>query len=118
MMNKEKIIRAIFWCNPAGEEPVRTWLKELSKKDRRLIGEDIKTVEFAWPVGMPTCRPITKGKGLWEVRTNLTGSRIARVLFYISDRKMCLLHGLIKKTQTTPKNDLDLAMKRKKEAQS
>jgi phage-related protein len=80
----------------------------MDSQDRRLVGEDIKTVEFGWPVGMPTCRPM--GDGLHEVRTHLPGNRIVRVFFYI-DRKqrMVLLHGLVKKSQATPASDLDLA---------
>jgi phage-related protein len=55
------------------------------------------------------------GKGLWEVRSDLTGGRIARVLFCIHEGKMVLLHSFVKKTQKTPDADLELAMKRKKE---
>ena len=99
---------AIFYRTEAGSEPVRSWLRAMDSQDRRLVGEDIKTVEFGWPVGMPTCRPM--GDGLHEVRTHLPGNRIVRVLFYI-DRKqrMVLLHGLVKKSQATPASDLDLA---------
>jgi phage-related protein len=87
--------------NQWGGEPVREWLKGLSPDDRKRIGEDIKTVEFGWPVGMPVCRPL--GGGIYEVRSGLAQNRIARVLFYI-DRKtrMVLLHRFIKKTQKTP----------------
>ena len=83
-------------------------MKAMPAADRRLIGEDIKTVEFGWPVGMPVCRPI--GDGLYEVRTNLAGNRIVRVFFYV-DRigRMVLLHGIIKKTRQTPDADLSLA---------
>jgi phage-related protein len=35
-----------------------------------------------------------------------------RVLFCAHEAEMILLHGFIKKTQKTPKADLDLAMKR------
>jgi phage-related protein len=60
---------------------------------------DIKTVEFGWPIGMPVCRAL--GRGLYEVRSNLAGNRIARVLFYIDKKsRMVLPHGFIKKTQT------------------
>ncbi|MBW4638143.1 MAG: hypothetical protein KME05_07895 [Gloeocapsa sp. UFS-A4-WI-NPMV-4B04] len=45
----EKRIKAIFYRNEAGTEPVREWLKALNKEDRYLIGTDIKTVEFGWP---------------------------------------------------------------------
>ena len=93
----------------AGGEPVRDWLKSLpSDEDRKRIGEDIKTVEFGWPVGMPACRPL--GDGVHEVRTSLPENRIARVLFYIDKKgRMVLLHGFIKKTRKTPDDDLDLA---------
>ena len=77
------------------------------------FGEDIKDVEFAWPIGMPLCRSL--GKGLWEVRSNLTSGRIARVLFCDLEGKMILLHAFIKKTQKTPPADLELAVKRKRE---
>ncbi|NIJ41429.1 phage-related protein [Parvibaculum indicum] len=110
-----KRIPAIFYRTGRGAEPVRDWLKGLNKADRLLIGADIKTVEFGWPIGMPTCRPL--GDGLHEVRTNLTNGRIARVIFFVRRGKMVLVHGFIKKTQKTPKPDLDLARKRKKEVE-
>jgi phage-related protein len=82
----------------------------MDPEDRRLVGEDIKTVEFGWPIGMPVCRLI--GDGMHEVRTRLPGNRIVRVFFYIDRRqRMVLLHGIVKKTQATPTADLDLARK-------
>ena len=62
---------------------------------------------------MPLCRPL--GSGLWEVRSDITDGRIARVLFCVEAGRMVLLHALIKKTQKTPAVDLELAIKRKKE---
>jgi phage-related protein len=112
----EKRIPAIFYRNEVGTEPVRNWLKALNKEERYLIGTDIKTVEFGWPIGMPTCRPM--GGGLFEVRTNLPQGRIARVLFCIYDSRLVLLHGFIKKTQKTPKKDLDLALYRKRKLEA
>jgi phage-related protein len=106
-----KRISVIFYRTEAGGEPVREWLKALpSPEDRKRIGEDIKTVEFGWPIGMPACRPL--GSGLYEVRTSLGQNRIARVLFYVDKKsRMVLLHGFIKKTQKTPEADLELARK-------
>jgi phage-related protein len=108
-----KRLPAAFYQLSAGREPVREWLKTLDEEDRRAIGEDIKDVEFSWPIGMPLCRPL--GKGLWEVRSDLAGGRIARVIFCTANSQMVLLHGFIKKTQKTPGADLELALKRKKE---
>jgi phage-related protein len=108
-----KRLPAAFYELPSGRVPVREWLKSLDKTDRKIIGEDIKDVEFSWPIGMPLCRAL--GKGLWEVRSDVTQGRIARVLFCIHEERMVLLHGFIKKTQKTPDTDLNLALRRKKE---
>ena len=108
-----KRLPAYFYALPSGREPVREWLKGLSAEDRKIVGEDVKDVEFAWPIGMPLCRAL--GQGLWEVRSNLTQGRIARVLFCEHEGKMILLHAFLKKTQKTPADDLRLALKRMKE---
>ncbi len=111
MSPQPKRLPAAFYRSPAGREPVREWLRSdtLSDEDRRRVGEDIKTVEFGWPVGMPVCRPLRAG--LWEVRTTLRG-RIARILFCIAEGRMVLLHGFIKKSQKTPDADIALAQER------
>jgi phage-related protein len=108
-----KRIPAAFYELPSGREPVREWLKALREEDRKIVGDDIRLVEFGWPVGMPLCRSL--GSGLWEVRSELTLGRISRVLFCVHDGRMLLLHAFIKKTQKTPDADLALALKRKKE---
>ena len=113
-MSDLKKLPAVFYKTDLGNEPVREWLLSFSKKDRTLIGTDIMTVEFGWPIGMPVCKPL--GHGLYEVRTQLD-NRIARVLFSVIDERIVLLHGFIKKTQKTPKADKDLALKRKKETE-
>jgi phage-related protein len=115
---KRKRIPAVFYRTASGAEPVRDRLKKLSAEDRRIIGLDIATVEYGWPVGMPVCRKLTGRQGLYEVRSDITGRRIARVLFCIYRSQMVLLHGFIKKTQQTPDSDLDLATKRKKELEA
>jgi phage-related protein len=107
-----KRLPARFYRLDSGREPVREWLKNLGPKDRRLIGEDIKDVEFSWPIGMPLVRSL--GDGLWEVRSALTDGKIARVIFVVEHGAMVLLHGFIKKTQKTPKQDFALALKRKR----
>lgn len=73
------------------------------------IGEDIKVVQFRWPMGMPLVKKLT-GK-LWKVRTQLP-IRIARVLFTVKADQMVLLHDFIKKTPATPPQDIALALGR------
>ena len=101
-----------FYRTDSGSEPVRDWLLTLDKSDKLAIGEDIKTLEFGWPKGMPVCKAL--GSGLYEVRSHLSAGRISRVLFCIMDNNMILLHAFIKKTQKTPEKELDLARTRKR----
>ena len=108
-----KRLPASFYRSDSGREPVREWLKGLEPEDRKAIGEDIKEVEFSWPVGMPLVRSL--GRVLWEVRSRLPGRRIARVLFCLEHGRMVLLHGFIKKSQKTSRHDIDLALKRRTE---
>jgi len=61
LAKQPKKIPAFFFQTSAGTEPVRDWLKDLDDDDRRVIGEDIATVEYGWPVGMPTCRSLGDG---------------------------------------------------------
>lgn len=102
-------LKVNFFRQESGKEPVRDWLKALPAEDRKLIGQDIKTVQWGWPLGMPLVRSI--GNGLWEIRTDLP-RRIARVIFCIRKDHIVLLHGFIKKTQSIPKKDIELAKDR------
>ena len=109
MDEREPILSVAFFRTETGHEPVREWLKSLSREERRIIGEDIKMVQFGWPLGMPLVRKLAVG--LWEVRSHLPG-RIARVLFTTGEGRMVLLHGFIKKSQKIPSEDLELAKNR------
>jgi phage-related protein len=112
-MPKLKRVPASFYETAHGKEPVRDWLLELDAQSRRIIGRDIATAEFGWPIGMPLSRNL--GGGLYEIRSNISGKRIARVIFVLHRGRKVLLHGFVKKSQKTPKSDLDLARQRAKE---
>lgn len=112
MYQSTKKLEVVFYRSEQGIEPVRNWLKGLLKADKMAIGEDIKTVQFGWPLGMPIVCGL--GHGLWEVRTRLSGGRIARTIFFMDGNIMVLVVGFIKKTQKTPQSELELAKKRKK----
>ena len=109
MDDSAHILKVVFYLSDTGNEPVREWLKGLPREDKQQIGEDIKTVQLGWPLGMPLIRKIDKG--LWEVRTRLE-SGIARVFFTVDNEQMILLHGFIKKSQKTPQNELKTALAR------
>jgi phage-related protein len=102
-------LKVIFYRTETGNEPVREWLQSLMREEKRAIGEDIKTIQFAWPLGMPLIRKLESD--LWEIRSHLK-NRTARVLFTIIEDTMILLHGFVKKSQKTPKQDIQVARKR------
>jgi len=102
----------VFYSAAGGSGPVVEWLRSLAPEDRRIIWRDLATVQFGWPIGMPLCRSL--GGGLWEVRSSLPG-RIARLLFFVDQGRIGVVHGFIKKTQKTPALDLGLARRRMRE---
>ena len=101
------VLKVVFYRTEAGNEPVREWLKELPRDDKRRIGQDIKTAQLGWPIGMPPIRKIDKD--LWEVRTRLADG-IARVFFTVDGNHIILLHGFIKKSRKTPQSELKTAL--------
>ena len=110
----EKIIAVRFFKSENGNEPVRDWLLTLDKEDRKIVGADIQTVEFGFPIGMPLVRKIDTKYKLWEVRSKLASDKIARVIFTIYKDCMILLHAFIKKDQKLPEKEKNAAIERRK----
>jgi phage-related protein len=111
MVDDDKRLPVSFYQMASGRVPVREWLQELEDEEKLVIGTDLKTVEYGWPLGMPTCEPL--GNGLYAVRSHLPTHKIARVMFLIHDGHMVLLHGYIKKSKKIPQNELEIARMRK-----
>ncbi len=69
--------------------------------------------EFGPSLGMPYTAPM--GHGLFEIRAK-GKEGIGRSLFCsVKGREIIMLHSFVKKSQKTPKKDLDIAIKRMKE---
>jgi phage-related protein len=64
-MDRDTPLQVVFYQTAAGREPVREWLKSLPTAERKIIGEDIKTVQYGFPLGMPLVRKLKPD--LWEV---------------------------------------------------
>lgn len=106
---ERKYFPVVFFRTQSGNESVREWLKSLTVQERKVIGEDIKTVQFGWPLGMPLIKKLEPG--LWEVRSRLM-DKVSRVIFTFMEGHIVLLHGFIKKTQRIPQEDLHIARQR------
>jgi len=108
-MPMDRPIPVVFFRLDSGREPVREWLRDMSRDNRKTLGEDIKTLQFGWPVGMPLARKMDAD--LWELRSTIS-SGIARTFFTVYQKKIVLLHGFVKKSQKTPSNELATAKRR------
>ena len=113
MREPQPKIPVVFYRTTSGSEVVRNWFRSLDAADRNALGQDLMRLQFRWPVGMPLCRSLRHG--VWELRCDLSGNRIARVMFAFIDGKLVALHGFIKKTEKTPDAEIELARRRKRE---
>jgi phage-related protein len=111
-MERSEPLHVVFYITLTGREPVREWLRSLHRNEKKQIGEDIKTVQFGWPIGMPVVEKLDRD--LWEVRTKLR-DKISRLIFTVYENQIVLLHGFIKKSQKISAEDLELAQRRMNE---
>ncbi len=102
-----------FYKTESGNDVVRDFIRQLPQDDRRTIGYDLITLQQRFPLGMPLCKPLRSG--LWELRSSLASNREARLIYFLDSKNQTIVvvHGFIKKTRTTPNDDLKLAEKRK-----
>ncbi len=54
----KKVISVQFYKASNGSEPVRNWLRSLTSTQKQILGEDLKTIETSWPIGMPLVRSL------------------------------------------------------------
>ena len=96
-----------------GREPTRDWFRALANADRKVVGTDLRRVQYGWPIGMPLVKSL--GDGLWELRSSLPSRREARAIFIVDSDGILVLNAFIKKSQKAPKSEIELAQKRMKE---
>ena len=110
--SEQKKFKINFFETVNGRQPVREFLLELTKEDRKELGGDIKVVQESFPVGLPLVRKLKPD--LWEIRSYIKDG-ICRVFFTFYEEKIILLHAIIKKTQKTLPREIDVAVERLKE---
>lgn len=113
-MRLDPKLKVHFFRTGSGREPAREFLQSLTRDQKRAVGEDIKEVQFEWPVGMPRVRKMEPD--LREVRSQVEGG-IVRTLFTIVGDQMVLLHAFRKKSSKTPAAELAVARQRLRELQ-
>jgi len=91
------------------------FLAKQPEKVQNKIYKILEVVAFQQQIPTRYIKHMEGTDGLYETRFSL-GSNIWRVFcFFDEGRLIILLNGFQKKTQKTPKNEVDLALKLKKE---
>jgi len=103
-----------YFTLPSGEQPVDVFLKSMDVKLRAKVYRSFQLLEDK---GNQLREPDSKHleDGIYELRTTL-GGNTGRVLFFFFDgRRIILTHGFIKKSQKTPRREIDKAKRYRKE---
>ncbi|MBO5577419.1 MAG: type II toxin-antitoxin system RelE/ParE family toxin [Ruminococcus sp.] len=98
----------LFYDKADGTEPAKDFLLSLDKKMRAKM---LRTIKLLQMNGNKLREPESKelDDGIMELRAKV-GSDISRVLyFFVVGRKAILTNGFIKKTQKTPKAEIERA---------
>ncbi|GHU23525.1 hypothetical protein FACS1894172_12900 [Spirochaetia bacterium] len=111
-MERTEPLHVFFFETLSGSQPVRDFLLERPKEDRREIGSDIFKVQIGFPLGLPTVEKMDNN--LWEIRSHIPDG-ICRIFFTLNQQIMVLLHGFIKKTKKTPLKEIEIAKARLEE---
>lgn len=97
-----------FYTTKDGREPAKEFIKSL---DAKMIAKILKIIELLEVNGPSLRLPYTEhlGDGIFEIRAK-QGSDITRVLyFFVIGKKIVLTNGFVKKTQKTPKKEIEKA---------
>lgn len=100
-----------YFTTFSGDNPVKEFIDSLSERQQRKIARILSNIEeYGLITVIPHVRKLS-GSPLWEIR--ILGQDNMRV-FYASVFKdsILLLHGFIKKSQTTPGKEIKIALDR------
>lgn len=106
------MIEIEFYDAEDGKCPLQEYLDSLEPK---LLAKTLRTIDLLENCGTKLRQPYSSplGDGIFELRTK-QGSDITRVLyFFLIGNKAILTNGFTKKTQKTPRSEIDTAKKYK-----
>jgi phage-related protein len=105
--------RVVYYQDHAGRSPVIEFIKRLSEPARAAVLRDVDLLkEFGLALGAPMVKPIAGVRKLWELRVKTKDGAVRIFYVAISGRRFVMLHGFMKKTDKTPKPELEIARKR------
>ncbi len=107
--------KVIFYTTDTGKCLVEEFLNNLEVKVVKKIVWTLKIIEEMDLVPKTYFKKLESTDGIWEVRIKV-GTNIYRIFsFWDKNNLIVLTHGMIKKSQKTPKNEIKIAESYKKE---
>ena len=104
-----------FYRTQSGRCPVREFLDGLSGRQTAKVTWTLELIEELTHVPQQYFRKLVNTEDIWEVRVK-AGRDIFRLLGFFDGPKLVILdHAFAKKTQKTPRAEIDLAERRKRE---
>lgn len=103
----------IYYDTPSGQEIIKDFIDGLQESTQAKLGRQLDLLEeHGSQLGMPHAKAM--GGGLIELRVR--GKQEVRVFYaFAVGKRIYLLHGFVKKTQTTPKKEIAIARERQAE---
>jgi len=106
----------LFYENSTGKTPVLDFLRKQPKVDRARLGHAIDELEWhGTKLRLPLSRPLSLSENLFELRVSGEDNIFRILYFHFTGTTFVLLHAFVKKTQKTPSNEIDIALKRLKD---
>ena len=100
-----------FYTDEQGRAPVEDFFDALPVKDLAKIQRTLELLaEFGLRLGRPHVRHVDDK--IWELRIRAGGKAYRILYFAYTGRRCVLLHAFSKKTQKTPKGELNVARQR------
>ena len=109
--------RIDFYKTFTGDSPVEEFLDTLSDTQTKKIMWVMKLVRELNPVPSQYFTKLVNSDDIWEVRVQISGNIFRLLGFIEGDRLLVLTNGFQKKTQKTPRREIELAEARKREHQ-
>lgn len=101
----------VFYVNPDGEDPVREFLRGLDWKAEARFDWSIEQLHVRNVQARPPLVRHLESK-IWELREE-SQTNIYRLLYcFLSGQRVLFLHGFQKKTQKTPRREIEIATQR------
>ena len=101
------MIEIRYFRTARGDEPVREYLQDLSTKERAKIDGCLSVLGMTGKLEMPHGKKLVGQRELFEIRSGRH-----RILYALHEGEVVLLCAFMKKSQETPRGEIELAQRR------